>query len=81
MVSRPRQAFWIQRAVRCCRLCGVAGGERVLLGWYSFLKNVCTTVFLFHPLKTLTTITAQFLGTILTTTKGFTAVQLSLRGY
>ena len=33
----PCRPFWIKRAVRCCRRCGVAGGERVPpapLGWY-----------------------------------------------
>ena len=31
--------FWIKRAVRCCRQCGVAGGERVPpmpLSWYFY---------------------------------------------
>ena len=35
--GRPRQTFMIKRAVRCCRQCVGAGGERVppaLLGWY-----------------------------------------------
>ena len=37
---RPSQPFWIKRAVRCCRRCSIAGGERVPpspLGWYFFL--------------------------------------------
>ena len=36
----PRRPFWIKQAVRCCRRCGVAGGERVPpapLGWYFIL--------------------------------------------
>ena len=35
--NRPRRPFWIKQAVRYCRRCGIAGGERVSqapLGWY-----------------------------------------------
>ena len=37
-----RQPFWIKQAVRCCRQCGVAGGQRVplaQLGWF-FVKQI-----------------------------------------